>query len=313
MRPTREAHRAAGRWAARCLPALAALAVAAALATAAAAAAPPAPAPEAPAAPDEPVERPGTYYPTGIEPPSLERPALVATSVVKVVLFALLAVAVFYVVNWTLLDTRFVDTSVLVWGMVVLGGGVAGLAAVVLVPLFYLGFPLGLVLFGGAGMAYAVHRNALVTPPLKVLTSAHVERVRRRLRGEGSLEGGETGPVSAAGRDIIFVGLDDLPRRPAGASAADRLAGAQVERVLHEAIVRRASVLGYVSRPQKGEVRFRIDGEMVGGEDVPHPASDGFAGVVKHLAGLDPREVRRPQEGRLRAVVGGQTFDLRIK
>ncbi|MBE3070845.1 MAG: Flp pilus assembly complex ATPase component TadA, partial [Planctomycetes bacterium] len=33
----------------------------------------------------------------------------------------------------------------------------------------------------------------------------------------------------------------------------------------------------------------------------------------KHLAGLDPREVRRPQEGRLRAVVAGQTFDLRIK
>jgi len=267
---------------------------------------------EAPAA-AEPATRVGTYYPRGIEAPRLARPMLLAMNVLKVILLAVLAGAVFYVANWAFLDTRFVNANGTVWGGVVLGGGLAGLAAAALVPFFYVGLPLGVVLCAGAAVAYATHRNALVTPPLRVLTTAHLKRLRRRLKGRKPFEDAETGPVTGVGRDIILVGLDDLPKRPEGGSPEESQAGQEVERVLYDAIVRRASVVGFVGRPQKGEIRFRIDGEMTAGDDIEPPAADHFSAVVKRLAGLDPQETRRPQEGRLRAVVAGQAFDLRIR
>jgi len=52
---------------------------------------------------------------------------------------------------------------------------------------------------------------------------------------------------------------------------------------------------------------------MVEGESIERPAADQFAAVVRRLTGLDPQEARKPQEGRLRAVVAGQSFEIHIK
>jgi len=248
----------------------------------------------------------------GFERPALEHPRLQAVGIFPVVLLALFAALVFYVCNWTFLDTRMVNTDRALWGGLVLAGGAVGLAAAVLVPLLLLGLPLGLVLFGGAAAAYAVHRNALVTPPLRVLTGAHLARLTKRRGGRRAAEGDE-GPVTGAGRDILFMGLDDLPIRLEGDSQVQRQANREVERILYEAVVRRASTLGVLVRPQKAEVRMRVSGEMVPGGDVERPASEHLAASFKRLAGVDPNETRRPQEGRLRAVVAGQAIELRIK
>ncbi len=260
----------------------------------------------------DPADLPGTYYPTGVEAPNVPEPTFCVLGVVKFIALLAFAVAVFYVTNWTFLDTRFVATSQGVWGGLVLAGGVAGLAAAVLVPLFYVGLPLGLILFVGVSMAYAQHRNARVTPPLRVLTQAHLGRIRRRLSGHRPFED-ETGPVSGAGRNIIFVGYDDLPRHPVTGTEEQRRANEAVEQILHQAILRRASAVGLVCRPQKTEVRLRIGGDMVSGGSVGQPIADHLAKTVKQLVGLDSDETRKPQEGRLRAIVAGQTFDLRVK
>ena len=253
-----------------------------------------------------------TNYAVGIDPPKLAEPTLLAMSIVKLLLLALFAVGVLYIDSWAFLDIRFVNTSPILWGAILLGGTAAGLAVAVLIPLFWIGLPLGVILFGGTALTYANHRNGLVTPPLRVLTSAHVHRLKQRLEGKKPLEE-SVGVYTGAGRDIIFMGLDDLPIRPAADNAVQRQANGEVERVLYDAIVRRASAMGFFARPQKGEVRFRIDGEMVGGGDVERPLADHFPAALKRLAGLDPQETRKPQEGRLRAVVASQTFDLRIK
>jgi len=255
---------------------------------------------------------PGTYYPTGIEPPEAPSSVLGVLGILKVIMLLAFAVAVFYVTNWTFLDTRFVATSPGIWGGVVLAGGVAGLAAAILIPLYYVGLPLGLILFGGASMAYVQHRNALVTPPLRVLTPEHYGRIRRRLAGHKPFED-QIGPVSGVGRDIIFVGYDDLPKRLSAASDQQHRANQEVERILHQAIVRSASAVGFVCRPQKTEVRLRIGGQWARAGDVEEPIAEYLTKAIKRLAGLDPDETRKPQEGRLRAIVAGQTFDLRVK
>ena len=246
----------------------------------------------------------------GLVPPKLIHEHLMAMSIAKVVLLAILAGAVFYLLNWAFLDVRFVNTTPLTWNSVTLGGAILGLAAAVLVPIIYVGLLLGIIIFGGAMLAYVKHRNGLVTAPLRVLTAAHWERLKAG-RGRSALS--DSGPIMGSGRDIIFMGTDDLPIRPEGRTEPQRQAGMEIERVIRDAIVRRASTVGYLARPQGGEVRFRIAGEMVGGGDVEKPASDFFPAILKRMAGLNPDEVRKPQEGRLRAVVTGIQFELRIK
>ena len=260
----------------------------------------------------DPADLPGTYYPTGIEAPQAPEATFFVLGLVKFIVLLAFAVAVFYVTNWAFLDTRFAAASPGVWGGVVLAGGVAGLVATVLIPLFYVGLPLGLILFAGVSMAYAQHRNARVTPPLRVLTAAHLGRIRRRLSGRRPFED-DAGPVSGAGRQIIFVGCDEVPKRPAAGTELQRRASEAVERMVHQAILRRASAVGFVCRPQKAEVRLRIGGDLASGVEVAQPIAGHLAKTVKQLADLDPEETRKPQEGRLRAIVAGQTFDLRVK
>jgi len=270
----------------------------------------PAPAAKAPTVPAAAAEAPAAK---GSEKPTLAASRLLAVSIPKLVAVLLFAALVFYICNWTFLDARFVSTDRLKWGLLVLGGGLAGLASALLVPVIYAGLPLGMILFGGASVAYAVHRNTLVTPPLRVLTGAHLVRLRRRFFGSTPAEEAETGPMTGVGRQILFMGLDDLPINVQAGSPAERQALSEVERVLHDGIVRRASLVAYIAKPAKGEVKYRISGETRAAEDVDRPAADHFCTLVKRIAGLDPAETRKPQEGRVRAIVATQPFELRIK
>jgi len=250
-------------------------------------------------------------HPIGIMPPELSDPTLRVVGIPQIVLLVLLAAAVFYVLDWVFLDVRFVGTNQPLWSGAVLAGGMAGVLAAVFMPLFFIGLPLGILLFGGAAIAYARHRNGLVSPRLTVLSKAHLERIAGRLKGRSVTE--QVGPVTGVGRDIIFMGLDDLPIRLEAASPLQAMANQEVERVLFEAITRGASVAGLLVRGPKAQVRLRIDGEVAEADSVEAPASEHFAGGLKRLAGLDPAETRKPQEGRFRAVVAGQAFDMRVK
>jgi len=245
----------------------------------------------------------------GFEPPGLADPNLLAMSIIKVVLLAVFAVAAVTVTHWALADMILVDTSQAVWGSLVLGAGVAGLATIILVPIFFIGLPLAIVLMGGAAMAYVKHRNGLVPPNQTILSRAH----RQRLRDRKEAVGRGRGPASGVGRSIILMGMDDLPIPVEPKTREEFLAMAAVQRVLHNAIVHRASTVGFVGRHNQGDIRMRISGEMVEGGSIERPAADQFAAVVRRLSGLDPQETRKPQEGRLRAVVAGQSFEIHIK
>jgi len=250
--------------------------------------------------------------PEGFARPHISSSTELNVSIIKVVLCVLFAGVVFHVTHWTFLDVRAVNTKEVLWESVVLGGGVAGLAAAILVPMFYVGLPLGILLFGGGAVAYAMHRNGLVDPPFHVLTAEHFGRIKRRLfRQREDVE--SEGPVLGTGHDVIFMGLDDIPIRLEGTSKHEREANREIERFFYQAITRGATMIGYLARPQKGEVRFRVAGEIAPGGDIDPPASEFVAASLKRLAGLDPSEVRKPQEGRCRAVVEAKTYELRVK
>jgi type II secretory ATPase GspE/PulE/Tfp pilus assembly ATPase PilB-like protein len=248
----------------------------------------------------------------GIAPPALANPGLRAVGIFQVVLLAVFSAVVFYVVNWTFLDVRLVGTNEPMWSAVVLAGGLAGLAAAILVPLFLIGLPLGVILFAGAAITYVMHRNNLAIPNLRVLTKAHLARLRARLTGK-PMESEERGPVVGVGRDIIFMGMDDLPIRLHAENEAQRQGVQEVERIFFDAIVRHATVVGVLLRNRKVQVRLRVGGQVISGSEPEGSVAEQIPAALKRLAGLNPEETRKPQEGRTRVVVGGQTFELRVK
>ena len=58
-------------------------------------------------------------------------------------------------------------------------------------------------------------------------------------------------------------------------------------------------------------VRYRIDGILQQGENLPRDATEAIVSRVKILAGMDIAERRRPQDGRIRISVDDREVDLR--
>jgi len=248
------------------------------------------------------------YYPTGIEAPAPASGGISVGGLLQVVLLVGFVAGVLYVVNWVFADTRFVGADRERWSPYAIVVGLAALAAVLLVPWFYVGLPVGLVVFGGGAMVYVGHRKAKVTAPLRVMTAAHLARLGKRRKGaaKGAREG-------AAPVDVTFLGYDDIPRTIEAEDVHEDRARYDVERTVHEAALRGASIVGYLVRPQKSEVRYRIGSDMVAGGELELPVAEAISRAVKRLADLDPNETRKPQEGHLRAVIAGRTYDLRVK
>jgi type IV pilus assembly protein PilB len=59
-------------------------------------------------------------------------------------------------------------------------------------------------------------------------------------------------------------------------------------------------------------IRFRIDGVLLQGENLPMEATAAIISRIKILSGLDISERRRPQDGRLRIEVDGRNIDMRV-
>jgi len=59
-------------------------------------------------------------------------------------------------------------------------------------------------------------------------------------------------------------------------------------------------------------VRFRIDGLLQQGENLPREASDAVISRIKILSNLDISERRRPQDGRLRIRIDDRQIDMRV-
>ena len=118
--------------------------------------------------------------------PCLELLAQLPTSAMYIQPVKLVAIALVFTLwaiaaQWVDKDTVAVNTFRVLWNLIVLGSGTAALLIMLLVPVFWLGFPIGLVVDATALIVYVVHRNGLVGEADRVLTAGHF----RRLREEG--------------------------------------------------------------------------------------------------------------------------------
>ncbi len=102
------------------------------------------------------------------------------------------------------------------------------------------------------------------------------------------------------------------PSKPASDPSTDAPIIRLVQRVLADAVRRRASDIHIEPMAGHVAVRYRIDGALVEVEHLSPALASSVASRIKIMASLDIAESRLPQDGRLRLSVGGRDVDVRV-
>jgi type IV pilus assembly protein PilB len=92
--------------------------------------------------------------------------------------------------------------------------------------------------------------------------------------------------------------------------------GAPIEELaqalLVDGILRGATDVHIEPEENVARVRYRVDGILGSGENLPRSLVDALISRVKIMARLDISERRRPQDGRIRLKIDRKVFDLRV-
>lgn len=145
-----------------------------------------------------------------------------------------------------------------------------------------------------------------IAPPGPILEAAR--RAYSPEKAAASLLAGVDGAVDAV---VEVVEAEE----PEAVSEEDTASGPVVRlanMIIHEAVARGASDIHIQPLPTGGVVRFRVDGVLRTGMQMPLPVLTRVISRIKIMGRLDITDRLRPQDGRARVAVEGRTYDLRI-
>ena len=150
----------------------------------------------------------------------------------------------------------------------------------------------------------------LVDKPVKpvVAVPAELDRQIDRLYGNGKAEEAER--MRAAAQSARPVDAQDVERLKDLASGAPVIR--LVNRMIAEAVTRRASDIHIEPFEGRLRLRYRIDGMLTNMDPPPLELHAGMVSRVKVMAGLDIVERRLAQDGRCKTSVEGRDVDMRI-
>ena len=115
--------------------------------------------------------------------------------------------------------------------------------------------------------------------------------------------------------DMADVGLAVVEEEPENVSEDEIVSGPVVRLanlILAEAVSRGASDIHIQPMPPGGVVRFRTDGVLSTGLQMPLPVLLRVVSRVKIIGDLDIADRLRPQDGRARITIANRPYDLRI-
>jgi type IV pilus assembly protein PilB len=85
-----------------------------------------------------------------------------------------------------------------------------------------------------------------------------------------------------------------------------------VNKVIADAINKRASDIHFEPRRDRLEIKYRIDGSLHLVDEVPKGFQSACASRLKVMAEMNIAERRTPQDGRISVRLGGRTIDMRV-
>jgi type II secretory ATPase GspE/PulE/Tfp pilus assembly ATPase PilB-like protein len=211
----------------------------------------------------------------------------------KLILFVLAFFSWVPLVSWVFSDTQAVRTNTYTWTLIVALGGILMLFLWLLIPVFFIGMLLYLIVIGGISMAYVTHRNSLVADFERVLSTDHLKNLF--VNPEKKIE--------QASHGISFI-TGNGNEVPLPAAKSKELEGFRVTcDLIDDAIWNRADTIRLVPQKEEYAVVYDIDGAASKQDPKSHEDVDFFIHYAKQLAGLDIEERRKPQRGRFTAVL----------
>ena len=135
-----------------------------------------------------------------------------------------------------------------------------------------------------------------------------IEELMFRMDFDRNGESEEEGASAEPSRVALTIGSTTPTTVPQEAKRTDEV----FDQVISDALRRGASDIHFEPQRNGMQVRYRIDGVLVGAVNLPSSHTGPFTRHAKVLAGLNPTEAHAQQEGRMFAQVDGRDVDLRV-
>lgn len=205
----------------------------------------------------------------------------------KLLIMMILFLAWMPLVNWIYMDSQAVRTDKRLWTGAMTISGAVSLWVWLLIPVFWIGFLIYVIVVGSVAIAYVTHRNARVAEFEKVLTGDHLRNIFVN----------PSKKLNKASRGLSFVTANKnevpLPDPKSPESEAFQTAC----EIFDDAIWRRVAQI--ILTPQKDNyaIIYEIDGVTSRQSERPKEEIDALVRYLKQLADLELDEKRKPQQG----------------
>jgi type II secretory ATPase GspE/PulE/Tfp pilus assembly ATPase PilB-like protein/uncharacterized membrane protein len=194
-------------------------------------------------------------------------------------------------VNWIFTDSQAVRTNKFAWTLSAALAGLCSLLIWLLVPVFFIGLLIYLIVVLGVAIAYVMHRNSRVADFERVLTADHLK----------GLFSNPQKKIEEASHGLSFV-TGNGNEAPLPEPKSQELEGfLQLCGLLDDAIWRRADEIRFIPQKDDYAVVYFIDGVTSKQDPKTRAEMDAFIYYVKQLADLEVDEKRKPQKGRFSA------------
>ena len=211
----------------------------------------------------------------------------------KLLLFSLAVFGWAPLVHWVFTDSQAVRTNAFTWTLAVVIGGAVALFLWLLIPVFFVGLLLYLIVLGGTAMAYITHRNSRVADFEKILSADH-------LRG---LFVNQEKKIEKVSHGLTFITANGN-EVPLPEPKTRELEGFIITcDLIDDAVWNRADVARLVPQKDEYAVVYEIDGAPTKQDPKTREEIDNFTYYIKQLACLDVEEKRKPQRGPFKTVL----------
>ncbi len=196
-------------------------------------------------------------------------------------------------------DARFLHLNHRLWNGVHIGACVAALGSMLFIPIFWAGWPIGMVILGGPIYAYWQYRNKQVPEAKQFHLSSQAISTRLEARRQAK-----------ASREAMIQFIDSESSERAVPLKEDPLFTIHMlaEDIIGPALDGRASMVEMAVSQTGCNVSQMIDGVKYKQEAVPTESALQVVDYLKDMAGLDVEDRRRQQTGKFHMMgPGGRT------
>jgi len=208
-------------------------------------------------------------------------------SILKLIGYLALFFAWLPLIGWVQRDAEVIETKEGLWTGLVLGVGAAAAIIWLVIPLYIGGMLFFLLAVGTVAVAYVKHRNGRVLDYDRVLTVDHIKSLL--VSKEKKMEALKSLTFVTANKNEIPV---PEPR------TADFFGYKTTYDIISDAIWRRAGSVAFSPTAEDYKVAYFVDGASLKQPSIAREQVGYFITFVKEMAGLDPKERRKPQKGR---------------